>query len=97
MSRAAGSHNFESRPSYNATGAASSAAKQAKRFGVRAIVTRVFIRGEGWVPWTEIERQVDRAFAIWRQRKALAGVFLYDGRDDVRAHISEAKNRKAHA
>jgi hypothetical protein len=71
----------------------------ARRVGVVESLHRVFIRGEGWVRWTEIEAQVARAFTIYRQRKALAGIYLFDGRDARLAQIAEAKAhaRKDHA
>ena len=50
-------------------GAATSAAKVSHRSGVHDRETYCWIRGEGWVRWTEITRSVVVAFDRWVNRK----------------------------
>ena len=98
MSRPAGSKNAHHRAVHCPSGGATSASKVARLVGVAERYTRVFVRGEGWVLWSEIERQVAAAFTLWRQRKALSGIYITSGADDYRAHIAEAvAHRKGHA
>jgi hypothetical protein len=74
---------------------ASSAAKN-KRAGISEDVLsfKVFIPGEGWVRWTEIEQQVAQAYDQWRKRCSLEGRHVYDFAEAQASDIAEAKARR---
>lgn len=72
-------------------GGASSAAKVSGSFGVREWQEKVFIPGEGWVRWREIQAQVDEAHRRWRQKMAMMGRFIFDGSERTRAEIIHSK------
>lgn len=66
-------------PGMRISGAATSAAKMNHRPGFAALSTVwVYIRGEGFVRWSEIEAQVQEAYLQWRRKKSLEGVLIYD-------------------
>ena len=76
-------------------GAAASAAKYRGNGGLRDRSSKCcFIPGEGWIPWTELQAQVERAFAIWAQTRAMAGKFLFDAAESRQADIGIALDRK---
>lgn len=50
-------------------GAATSAAKVSHRVGFDVRSNQVWIPGEGWVCWVEIERQVERAFRAFQTKQ----------------------------
>jgi multidrug resistance efflux pump len=56
---------------------------------------KCWIPGEGWVRWTELQKQIDRAFQDWRMRRALAGHKTFDRCEEAHAHMREAQARKA--
>ena len=59
-------------------------------YGVRERRSYVWIDGEGWVKWSEIERDVRAKFEAWRIRKAQEGIFIRDGIDMIHADIDQA-------
>jgi hypothetical protein len=77
-------------------GAASSAAKVNRRAGVKDGSSRVvYIPGEGWIPWAEIETQFAEAYRLWLMRKALAGILIGDGATRRQHQITEALAARA--
>lgn len=97
MSRPVGSRNATHRVHACYAGGATSAAKLAGRRGVADILTRLWVPGEGWLTWAELQESVDAAFLGWRMRKALAGHRVFDGAERTQAQIHEAQARKARA
>jgi hypothetical protein len=72
-----------------------SAGKHKGKVGVDDFAaTRVYIRGEGWVKWSEIKEQVARAYDQWRIRRAMAGKKTWDGAEAAQSHIDECVARK---
>lgn len=66
-------------PGMRVSGSATSAAKMNHRPGFAAVSTVwVYIRGEGFVRWAEIEAQVHEAYLQWRRKKSIEGVLIYD-------------------
>jgi hypothetical protein len=60
-------------------GAATSAAKMNARSGVRAMSSLwLYVPGEGFVRWQEIEQQVHEAYINWRRKKAMEGILIWD-------------------
>lgn len=51
------------------SGSATSAAKVSHRVGFDVRSNQVWIPGEGWVYWVEIERQVERAFRMFQTKQ----------------------------
>lgn len=76
-------------------GSATSAAKMNALSGVKLRGQWVWIPGEGWVEWREIERQVDEKFNQWLWRKAMQGVKLFRSHEYKWAQIVEAQHRRA--
>lgn len=75
-------------------GVRSSAVCVAAREGVAIPKGCEYIPGEGWVKWSKIFKQVDRAFNEWRVKKSLQGVRVADGWERREAHIEECVARK---
>lgn len=88
MSRHHGSKNKAHTTPRNTWGAATSAAHVNGRHGVKDFASLVYVTGEGWVSWREIERQVDAAHRIWRQKMALMGRYIFDGAERQQSQIS---------
>lgn len=60
-------------------GAATSAAKMNRRPGlIQASSLWLYVPGEGFIRWSEIELQVEEAYLQWRRRKAMQGVLIHD-------------------
>lgn len=97
MSRPVGSKNLRHRAVFCAVGGATSAAKMSGRSGIAEYATKCWIPGEGWVRWTELQKQIDRAFQDWRMRRALAGKQTFDAHERRTAHIAECMSKRAHA
>jgi len=80
--RPAGSRNSRGPLAYGQwiAGAATSAAKMNCRSGVEAVSGWwIYVPGEGFVKWRELELQVNEAHRQWRIRKSLEGVRVVDG------------------
>ncbi len=72
-------------------GSATSAAKLNRRPGVADQSSLwVYIPGEGFVRWAEIEAQVAAAYEQWRKKKALQGVHVMDGWEWRQVMIEDA-------
>ena len=77
------------------SGAASSASKMNRLVGTRArAASWVWVPGEGWVKWVDIERQVEKAHLDWRQKKAMQGIKVFDGHEARAAEIEAAVMRR---
>ena len=60
-------------------GSATSAAKMNGRSGIAQVSSWwLYIPGEGYVRWQEIQRQFAEAYLNWRRRKAMEGVLIWD-------------------
>jgi hypothetical protein len=74
------------------SGAATSAAKMNHAPGFAAVSGQwVYVRGEGFVRWAEIEAQVAEAFVQWQRKKSLQGVLIYDWEAARQADITGGK------
>ncbi len=69
-------------------GSSTSAAAMNCRAG-RAEVSSlwVYVRGEGFVRWAEIEEEVNEAYRQWRRKKAEQGVYIYDFEEERQNEI----------
>ena len=76
------------------SGAATSAAKVNGKTGIHDAITRVFIPGEGWVKWTDIQKQVAKAYDEWRARCAVQGRYIFDGAEARASQITDALSRR---
>lgn len=72
---------------------ASSAASVSRRYGVAVRSESIWVDGEGWVRWSEIEAEVARAHHAWRARKALEGWRFAGQAEHLQAGIDEALGR----
>lgn len=82
-------------PGMDVSGAASSASKMNRLVGTRPRAAAwVWVPGEGWVKWVDIERQVERAHLDWRQKKAMQGIKVFDGHEARAAEIEDAVMRR---
>lgn len=77
------------------TGGATSAASMAGKTGVKEMFWTVYIPGEGWVKWTEIQAQIDRAFRDWLHRKAMQGIKIFDRHSYKEAAIAQARAERS--
>ena len=68
-------------------GGATSAASMSGVTGTRGRWDALWVPGEGWVKWTEIYEQVDRAFQAWRWKCALSGRLVLDAAERRDAEI----------
>lgn len=72
-------------------GSATSAAKLNRRPGVADKSSLwVYIPGEGFVRWAEIDAQVAESYEQWRKKKALQGVHVVDGWEWRQGMIEDA-------
>lgn len=72
-------------------GAASSAAKMNCRPGFAEWSSLwLYVPGEGFVRWAEIEAQFAEAYLQWRRKKAMQGVQIVDGWEWRQHQIEEA-------
>lgn len=87
-----------SAPGMRIAGAATSAAKMNCRTGSRP-VSRIwlYVPGEGFVRWSEVEKQVAEAYVNWRVKMSLAGVRILDGWEWRQDQITAAMVRKSAA
>lgn len=70
-------------------GAATSAAKMNCRPGFAPIAgIWLYVPGEGFVRWSEIERSVSGAYLHWRRKKAMEGVMIYDWQEQRQNEIT---------
>lgn len=80
----------------NTTGGAHSCARYAGRIGKRDRGDQwVAVRGEGWVRWSEIARQVDSGYRSFLFRRALNGVFIPDRNSLNQASIEQQLAKKS--
>jgi hypothetical protein len=77
-------------PCKNQTGAGHSAARYAGWYGhAERSQQYVYIRGEGWVRWSEVERQVADAHRDFLQRRAIAGHYVPTFESRQKAEVAE--------
>lgn len=82
----------------NQTGGGHSAARYAGWYGYAERSQQfVFIRGEGWVRWSELERQVADGHRDFLQRRAIAGHYVptFDSRQTAEAAERAAKLKQS--
>jgi len=78
-------------PGMRISGAATSAAKMNGRPGVAPVSGLwLYVRGEGFVRWADIELEVEKAYLQWRRKKAMEGVFIRDCWEKRETDIAEA-------
>ena len=74
------------------SGSATSAAAMNCRAGQAEMSSLwVYVRGEGFVRWAEIEDQVNEAYRQWRRKKAKQGVFIYDFEEQRQTEITRGR------
>jgi hypothetical protein len=82
----------------NQTGGGHSAARYAGWYGYAERSGQyVHVRGEGWVRWSELERQVADGHRDFLQRRALAGHYVptFDSRQTAEAAERAAKLKQS--
>ena len=84
----------------NLTGSAHSAARHTGTHGFAERSQQfVYIRGEGWIRWTELAEDVARGHRDFIQRRALAGHYLpsFESRQaaEVAEHAAKIKSKSS--
>jgi len=80
----------------NTSGGGHSAARYTGTHGVAERSGQyVYIRGEGWLRWADIARDVEQGFRDFLNRRALAGHYLpsFESRQAAEAAEHAAKNK----
>jgi hypothetical protein len=83
----------------NTTGAGHSAARYTGTHGVAERSGQyVHIRGEGWVRWCDLARQVAEGHRDFLQRRAIAGHYVptFDSRQTAEVAERKAKSKASH-